>query len=437
VTPPLPEASTFELTSLLAESHPHALAFYDAVGVKGVNLPWKLYRKSSIPKDQWELKMPKWVGAKRSRENEEMVVEAQGDEFRFFDNPNAVLSAIIQDALSHSPACRYLPNINITKITPLVKRLSFNSTSKSSTHVRWTLHSDSHPPIQTNQIIFATGSDFTKQGPTLVPELQYVKDAIHISRGSVIDLESSSPFPPMIMQQNVVIAPLDPPIIDEKGKARYRARLGSTQRVQEEQIDEKCQQMLESAKSSFPGFPSDAVIVNTRSGERAYRRSRLPIVGGLPDPFGSLKLYPNVVHGKVLPKSTPRLSGLYYIGGMGSRGFTLAPLLSKMLVEKISGPFDTRSAFEDTEMTRIYSQWWYRFSPRRVLLQWFRNQKTPSNPPAWNVDWPQLIDRSATFPADYQEAQASFDIIPTSWNPNRTQFESTFCPLFDDDHTRD
>jgi hypothetical protein len=437
ITPTLPEADTFHLTSLLADAHTHALDFYDRIGIPGAPLPWKLFRKSSIPPVDWENKHPRWADIQEGEYRGEKVFECRGDEFRFFDNPRDVLGQIIEDALNHSQACRYMPDVSITHITPNVRKRSFGSGGKSSTHVLWNLYTanQDHPVIQTRQIIFATGADFSKDGPSLVPELNYMHDSMRVSMGSVMDLESSQPFPPYIFQQNMVISPL--PIDDSNDAQSFKARLGSTQRVKIEDLEEQALNLLESAKESFPDIPSDAHIVATRTGERLYRTNRLPIVGGLLDPVGTCKTFPNAIHGQHLSATSPRLAGLYFIGGMGSRGFTLAPLLSRFLVEQISGPLDVKSAYIETGIAQISSYWKSRLSPRNVLTTWLRRNGAPLETPQWNVNWPTLIGHSAAFPADYDEAKQSFDIIPTSWNPNRPQFESTYCPLFDDDHTRD
>lgn len=492
VTPSLPGADTQHITQLLAHSHPHALAFYDRVGASGLAAPWRLYRKDSIPKDIWESKVPQWLDVrKRQDEHGEEIFECEGKEFRFFDDPAAVLGQIIDDSLKNSPACRYMPSMQITRLEPVVSRKRFGN--KSSTHVQWILHGYSQgsedqsgsqnskmerPLFRAKQVILASGADFLGDGPTAhVPELQYMLDTLHISRGSVVDLESSStPFEPIISQQNVVLAPLRSQSSDSSSSSleTHRARLGSTQRVRSGEEEFAADEMLRLSSEAFPDFPSDATITSIRTGERIYRANRLPVVGGLLDPFGALKLYPNAVHGGALPPGSPRLSGLYFIGGMGSRGFTLAPLLARMLVEQLLGPFDTSAALGPSRIRTLSdpsphsdpaapsssgesshtsnalsgapenledlkAQWWARFSPRKVLTAWLRRTRPTLNgaQPYWPVNWPHLLNSAAPFPEDYHEAKDAFDVIPTSWDPNRAHFESTYCPLFDDDHTRD
>ena len=453
ITPTLPDASTYFSTALLTDAHPHALQFYDRVGAKGTPFPWKLYQKPSIPKEVWESKFPLWSGMEVHDQKDEKIFSCRGDEFRFFDDPRSVLSLIVQDALDTSPACRYMANMDILRIEPSVKKRRFGS--RASTHVNWTLftnHKD-RPTLQANQIIIATGADFLQQhGLTSVPELDYLRDAMHISKGSVVDLESSQPFAEKVSQQSIVLCPL--PTLENNGVdamekpasetnvagPRYRARLGSTHRVHESEVEEKAEAMLKSAKEIFgEDLPSDARIVSTRTGDRLYRANRLPIVGGLLDPFGTTRAFPSAIHGGHLPSSAPRLAGLYYIGGMGSRGFTLAPILSKMLVEQICGPMDVRSLLMSSDNLHFRNKWRLRLSPRHALSQWLRKKRPDlaSQQPHWNVDWPQLIGHSTPFPEDYDEAKQSFNIIPTSWKPARPNFESSYCPLFDDDHTRD
>lgn len=506
VTPTLPGADTQQITQLLADAHPYALSFYDRIGARGLALPWRLYRKESIPSDIWESKVPKWFDVRKKLDDRgEQIFECEGKEFRFFDDPGDVLSKIIQDALNTSPACRYMPGMCITRLEPVISKKRFGS--KSSTHVQWTLHGfpisenakvDSskspkeRPLIRAKQVILATGADFLGEGPTSnVPELQYMYDSLRISRGSVIDLESpTSLFESTISQQNVVLSPLrtssSPSDSSENDissvASTSRARLGSTQRIAVGEEVDAAEEMLRLAFDAFPDLPKDAVITSIRTGERAYRANRLPIVGGLLDPFGAIKMYPKAVHGGSLPPSAPRLSGLYFIGGLGSRGYTLAPLLSRMLVEQLLGPFDTNAAlgpsrilskeasvdpgaasatpkqatFDDfysgnlneiikardnaaDNLEELKTLWWPRFAPRKVLTAWLRRVRPHigSATPTWPVNWPQLLNVSTPFPEDYHEAKDSFAVIPNSWDPNRAQFESTYCPLFDDDHTRD
>lgn len=499
VTPTLPGSDTQQITQLLSDAHPHALAFYDRLGAQGLTLPWRLYRKDSIPKEIWDAKVPRWFDVrKKEDEHGEQIFECEGKEFRFFDDPEALLSQIVQDALISSPACRYMSDTQITRLEPVVTNKRFGN--KSSTHVQWILHgthtsSEQHsgstslnkeaPLIRAKQVILASGADFLGDGPTAhIPELQYMLDTLRISRGSVIDLESATQeFEPLILQQNVVLAPLRSASSYSEGQAvenvapisKNRARLGSTQRVYKGDEMEAAEQMLTMAREAFTDLPSDAVISSIRTGERVYRANRLPIVGGLLDPFGALKMYPNSVHGGSLPASAPRLSGLYFLGGMGSRGFTLAPLLSRMLVEQLLGPFHTNAALGPSRvrtpveplppieasisefatqapsslsktlngapdnLEELKSQWWSRFAPRKVLTAWLRRARPTlgSSKPHWSVDWPHLLNASTPFPEDYHEATDSFNVIPTSWDPNRAHFESTYCPLFDDDHTRD
>lgn len=557
----LPGSDTQHITSLLGDAHPHALAFYDRVGARGTSLPWRMYRKDSIPREVWDSKVPKWFDVlTKTGEDGEKIFECEGKEFRFFEDPASVLDQITQDAINHNPSCRYMPGVRITRMEPIVTTRRFGN--RSSTHVQWLLYGtnqndgDSHsarasetrgldaerPLLRTKQVIFATGASFLDEAsPTAVPELEYMFDALKVSRGSVIDLESdTTPFEPIISQQNMVLSPLSPIESDgsetsTQSSKKFRARLGSTQRIIMGDEELAAEELLNNAKAAFPDLPQDARIVGMRTGERTYRANRLPIVGGLLDPFGALKLFPNAVHGSSLPLSAPRLSGLYFIGGMGSRGFTLAPLLSRMLVEQLLGPFDTRvalgssrsrfsdhshhnsaskssqsssyssnsssspisdsknvaskansgatfssnvsnssissqSSFNDSNqgeniinvdekinhgdisarmphaiatapdnVESLKAQWWPKLMPRRVLTAWLRRVRPSHNyaTPEWSVNWPQLIGSHNAFPEDFQEAKDSFDVIPTSWDPNRTHFETTYCPLFDDDHTRD
>ncbi|MBI1186533.1 MAG: FAD-dependent 5-carboxymethylaminomethyl-2-thiouridine(34) oxidoreductase MnmC [Alphaproteobacteria bacterium] len=79
-------------------------------------------------------------------------------------------------------------------------------------------------------------------------------------------------------------------------------------------------------------------IIESRASLRATTPDRSPLLGLMPDSAEWLRVYKDIAFGRT-PRETPppRLEGLYAFGGLGARGFTLAPLLSETLASEMCG----------------------------------------------------------------------------------------------------
>lgn len=81
----------------------------------------------------------------------------------------------------------------------------------------------------------------------------------------------------------------------------------------------------------------DENSLRSRASVRATTPDRAPVLGLLPDAAAWLAQYANLAHGRIVQTETPppAHNGVYVIGGLGSRGLTLAPLLGEVLASEM------------------------------------------------------------------------------------------------------
>ena len=80
----------------------------------------------------------------------------------------------------------------------------------------------------------------------------------------------------------------------------------------------------------------DPMNLNSRASLRAATPDRAPIMGALPDEALWRKKNAQLAHG-AQPAASPRLGGIYVLGGLGARGLTFAPLLGECAAGEICG----------------------------------------------------------------------------------------------------
>jgi len=80
----------------------------------------------------------------------------------------------------------------------------------------------------------------------------------------------------------------------------------------------------------------DPAKLNSRASFRAATPDYAPIMGALPDEATWREHNAAVAHGAE-PAASPRLPGIYVIGGLGARGLTLAPLLGECIAGEVCG----------------------------------------------------------------------------------------------------
>lgn len=84
----------------------------------------------------------------------------------------------------------------------------------------------------------------------------------------------------------------------------------------------------------------------SHAGVRATTPDRSPLLGLMPDSEAWLEVYKDIAFGRTPPdREPPFLKGVYAFGGLGARGFTLAPLLAESLASEICGEPDCISKF--------------------------------------------------------------------------------------------
>lgn len=81
----------------------------------------------------------------------------------------------------------------------------------------------------------------------------------------------------------------------------------------------------------------NGAALRSRASLRATTPDRAPIVGLLPDAEAWLAQYADLAYGRSITTTAPPPAhrGVYVIGGLGARGFTLAPLLAERLASEI------------------------------------------------------------------------------------------------------
>ena len=91
-------------------------------------------------------------------------------------------------------------------------------------------------------------------------------------------------------------------------------------------------------------------------GMRSASKDYFPLVGSVIDVPSMLEEHPKLVRGEKLKEEPKKMDNLYVINGLGGRGFVFAPLMGKMLAEKI------------VEKKEVDS----RVNPDRLFLKWCR-----------------------------------------------------------------
>jgi tRNA 5-methylaminomethyl-2-thiouridine biosynthesis bifunctional protein len=82
----------------------------------------------------------------------------------------------------------------------------------------------------------------------------------------------------------------------------------------------------------------DRTAVEGRAGVRATTPDRLPYAGAAPDADGFRRRFAGLASGRLEAGSPgPVQEGLYVLGGLGSRGFTWAPLLGEAVASEMCG----------------------------------------------------------------------------------------------------
>ena len=112
-------------------------------------------------------------------------------------------------------------------------------------------------------------------------------------------------------------------------------------------------------KASTMVDTSDFELKKIFCGMRAGSKDYFPLVGSVIDVTEMLKENPKLVRGAKLKEEPKRMENLYVCNGLGGRGFVFAPLLAKILAEKI---------VDGKEIDA-------RVNPDRLFLKWCRKSE--------------------------------------------------------------
>ncbi|MEM1105102.1 MAG: FAD-dependent 5-carboxymethylaminomethyl-2-thiouridine(34) oxidoreductase MnmC [Pseudomonadota bacterium] len=77
--------------------------------------------------------------------------------------------------------------------------------------------------------------------------------------------------------------------------------------------------------------------VTSHAGIRATTPDRLPVAGALPDIARARRVFAPLARGQSVDAPAPCLPGVYLVGGLGSRGFTFAPWLARLVIAGLTG----------------------------------------------------------------------------------------------------
>jgi len=169
----------------------------------------------------------------------------------------------------------------------------------------------------TKNIVFATGAE------SLPVDIPYI--TIGGVWGERVDVKTSAKIPVTIHKKLSVSPNIDGVV-----------RIGATHVRNDPRSEiERVNQLIKDAIELIPDL-KDQELIKIYSGHRSAVNDHFPIVGNLADINESKNRF-KAPYKNIKPESEeiPYLPGCYIIGGFGGRGFVFAPLVGKMLADKI------------------------------------------------------------------------------------------------------
>ena len=112
---------------------------------------------------------------------------------------------------------------------------------------------------------------------------------------------------------------------------------------------------LAALRALAPDLANRVIQLQSRAALRAATPDRAPIAGAAPDAGAFATSHAMLAHGVVAEQPMPVHQGLYLLGGLGSRGLTLAPLLGECVAAEMLGdpqPLD-RGALDAVQPARF------------------------------------------------------------------------------------
>jgi tRNA 5-methylaminomethyl-2-thiouridine biosynthesis bifunctional protein len=199
----------------------------------------------------------------------------------------------------------------------------------------WTLRApDGRPLLKADAVVLACGAALKEFGPTKFLPIELSRGQIEWGAGAA---------PAHVLTQSNYAAPFDGGVLfgatfDKYGPPATRrpapAHAGESLAVHIEVESQTGN--LEALARLAPEIAQsiDRAHLNSRASLRAATPDRAPIMGALPDETAWREHNAAVAHGAE-PVASPRLPGIYVVGGLGARGLTLAPLLGECIAGEI------------------------------------------------------------------------------------------------------
>jgi len=190
----------------------------------------------------------------------------------------------------------------------------------------WTLRApDGRALLKADAVVLACGAALTQfEAARFLP--------IELSRGQIEWGKAAAPA--HALTRGNYVAPFDGGVLF--GATFDKVAAGEALAIQAN-ADSRTRNLKALAKLSPEIAASvDPVALNSRASFRAATPDRAPIMGALPDEAAWREQNAAVAYGAE-PVASPRLPGIYVIGGMGARGLTLAPLLGECIAGEVCG----------------------------------------------------------------------------------------------------
>jgi tRNA 5-methylaminomethyl-2-thiouridine biosynthesis bifunctional protein len=187
----------------------------------------------------------------------------------------------------------------------------------------WILRApDGRALLKADAVVLACGAALKEFGPAKFLPIELSRGQIEWGMGAA---------PTHAIAQSNYVAPLDGGVLFGATFDRYGAPAVHIDVESRARNVETLAKLAPEIAASI-----DPAKLNSRASLRAATPDRGPIMGALSDEAAWREQNAAVAHGAD-PVTSPRLPGIYLLGGLGARGLTLAPLLGECVAGEICG----------------------------------------------------------------------------------------------------
>ncbi len=189
----------------------------------------------------------------------------------------------------------------------------------------WTLCApDGRAMLRADAVVLACGAALTRFEPaSFLP--------VELSHGQIE--WGAGPAPAHALVRGNYVAPLDGGVLFGATFDKFRADRETPE------VEDSRARNLAALANLAPEIAAnvDARKLASRAALRAATPDRAPIAGALPDAPAWLAQYDGLAHGRRSERAAPppAHAGIYVLGGLGARGFMLAPLLGERIVSEM------------------------------------------------------------------------------------------------------